>query len=81
MFSTPQTSITIRQTLVKTWFFHSELGIRAGSPKRSWRCSQKIKKGTRAAPTMSRAIFTGALMLETSLVRALQNFVSDFDAL
>ena len=63
---------TVRQTLAKTAFFQSELGMRVASCSRSRRFSQKIKIGTRAAEITRSAIFTGWRMFEIELVNVLQ---------
>jgi hypothetical protein len=64
---------TVRQTLVKTVFFHSEFGIRAGRLQRSRRASQKMKAGMRPMLSSNRAIFVGWRILETAPVSVLHD--------
>jgi hypothetical protein len=74
-FATAFENRTVRQTLVKTAFLHSEFGIRAGRPRRSRRFSHRMNIGIRATLTSSKAMFAGLLMFETALVNVL-HFVS-----
>jgi hypothetical protein len=64
---------TVRQTLVKTVFFHSEFGIRAGRFWRSRRASQKTKAGMRAMLNSNRAMFAGWRILDMALVSVLHD--------
>ena len=64
---------TVRQTLVKTVFFHSEFGIRAGRLRRSRRASQKMKAGMRPMLISNRTIFVGWRILETAPVSVLHD--------
>lgn len=50
---------TVKHTLVNTAFFQSELGMRAGSRRRSRRLSHLTKPGIRAALISKREIFAG----------------------
>lgn len=58
-FATAFENKTVRQTLVKTAFFQSEFGMRAGSFRRSRRLSHLMKIGMRVTLSNRRAIFTG----------------------
>lgn len=62
---------TIRQTLVKTGFFQSEFGIRAGRFRPSRRLCHIMKAGTKTALITSSAMFTGCRIFETEPVRVL----------
>jgi hypothetical protein len=72
-FATAFENKTVRQTLVKTVFFHREFGIRAGRFKRSRRASQKMKAGMRTMLSSSRAIFAGWRILEMAPVSVLHD--------
>ena len=68
----PQRKKTSRQIDVKTLLRHSELGMIAGRPSFSCRCTHVAKAGTSRTPSVRVAIVAGSLMLATVPVRALR---------
>ena len=62
---------TARQMDVKARFFQMELGIMAGFPRRSWRPTQKTKRGRRASAMLRIMMFGVSLSLDVLAVRML----------
>ena len=71
MLRTDQESRSIRQMEVKAVLVHSELGIKAGLPRLSWRPTQKMKAGMIAKEMLNRTMFEASRRLDALAVTAL----------